>query len=122
MLKTNLIQKLDSCLSSKTTNYILGVFNFTESHLDTCRPSKKTIKNYRSLNEIQEKIRDKYELADSIRFLNPKLCRYSYVKIIQCLELIAYNTSLRPKVERLKTQNSLTLLPTGGGDFYPTPP
>ena len=79
-VRKSLIQKLDSALSNEITNYILGDFNFTESQLDRNKPSKNTIENDKSLNEIWEKIRDKYELADSFRVLNPKLRRYSYVK------------------------------------------
>ena len=75
-----MILKLDSALSNEITNYILGDFNFTESQLDRNRPSKNTIENDKNLNEIWEKIRDKYELVDSFRVLNPKLRRYSYVK------------------------------------------
>ena len=38
------------------------------------------MENDKHLNEIWERIKDKYELVDSFKILNPKLRRYSYVK------------------------------------------
>ena len=75
-----LVKKLELALSDTITNYVLGDFNFTESQLDRSRPSKSTVENDRDVSEIWAKIRDKYELVDSFRILNPKLRRYSYVK------------------------------------------
>ena len=65
-----MIQKLDSALSNEITNYISGDFNFIESLQDRNRPSKNTIENDKSLKEIWEKIRDKYELVDSFMYLS----------------------------------------------------
>ena len=74
------VKKLELALSDPIINYVLGDFNFTEPQLDRSRPSKSTVENDKDIREIWAKVRDKYELVDSFRILNPKLRRYSHVK------------------------------------------
>ena len=89
--------------SSDITNYLLGDFNFVEFQLNRNNPSKSTIENDNCLNKIWEKIKDKYNVVDSFRILNPKLRRYSYIKNIvrSRIDRIYLN-----KTESGKTQNT----------------